>query len=183
LPHKKVIVLDRDGVINQDSPQFIKTPGEFIPIPGSIEAIASLGDAGFSVVIASNQSGVGRGLFDHNTLRSIHDKLIDLVEQAGGRLTGIYVCPHHPDAGCDCRKPLPGLLKRLAADLDVQPTELIVIGDSQRDLAAAAAVGARPVLVRTGNGKRTEVALSGDTAIEIFDDLEQAARHLINPLS
>ena len=174
----RVIVLDRDGVINADSPDYIKSPAELIPLPGSLQAIAELSSVGYCVVIASNQSGVGRGLFDQQTLLAIHDKLIGLVEQAGGKLTGIYVCPHHPDAGCGCRKPAPGLLQRLAADLNVDSAQLIVVGDSQRDLEAALAVGARAILVRTGNGADTESGLAPSSSVEVFDDLRAAATRL-----
>ena len=174
----KVIVLDRDGVINRDSPDFIKSPAEFSPLPGSIHAIARLRRAGFTVVIATNQSGLGRGLFNDRTLLAIHDKLIDLVERAGGELAGIYVCPHHPEEGCNCRKPKPGLLLRVAADLEIDADKFIVVGDSQRDLEAALAVGARAILVRTGNGRATERALAPDAAVEIFDDLSAAAQQL-----
>ncbi len=174
----RVIVLDRDGVINQDSPLYIKSPAELIAIPGSMEAIATLTAAGFAVVVASNQSGVGRGLFDQPTLRAIHDKLIELVQAAGGRLTAIYVCPHHPQAGCECRKPAPGLLVRLARDLDIDLAGVPVVGDSRRDLEAAQAVGARPILVRTGNGAATEAALTGAAGVEVYDDLAAVARQL-----
>lgn len=174
----RVIVLDRDGVINADSPDYIKSPAELTPLPGSLQAMAQLSTLGYRVVIASNQSGVGRGLFDQHTLMAIHDKLIGLVEQAGGQLTGIYVCPHHPDAGCECRKPAPGLLQRLAADLGTDPAALIVVGDSQRDLDAAFAVGARAILVRTGNGCATERGLAQGHSVEVFDDLHAAAEQL-----
>ena len=175
---RKVIVLDRDGVINEDSADFIKSPAEFSPLPGSIQAIARLKQAGFTVVIATNQSGLGRGLFNNRALLDIHDKLIEMVEQAGGALAGIYVCPHKPEDGCDCRKPKPGLLLRVAADLEIDATECIVVGDSRRDLEAALAVGARAILVRTGNGRATEGGLASDAAVEVFDDLSAAAQHL-----
>ena len=175
----QIIVLDRDGVINRDSPDYIKSPQEFEPLYGSMEAIRHLGSAGFRVVVASNQSGIGRGLFDHRALRAIHEKLIASVTQAGGKLTAIYVCPHHPDDQCACRKPRPGMLQRLASDLEVDPGELTVIGDSARDLAAAQAVSARPILVRTGNGRRAEAELDSNAGVGVFDDLRAAAKHLV----
>ena len=180
MAHDKIIVLDRDGVINQDSVDFIKTPAEFVAIPGSIEAIASLSSAGYRVVIATNQSGVGRGLFNQSMLRDIHAKLIRMVEGCDGYLAAIYVCPHHPDDGCDCRKPKAGLLRRLASDFEVNPATLTIIGDSSRDLAAARAVGARRVLVRTGNGTATEAELGGNAVgTDVFDDLRGAAQRLV----
>ena len=173
------IILDRDGVINHDSDEFITTPDEWQPIPGSLEAIASLSQAGFQVVIATNQSGVGRGLFDHQMLERIHRKMSDGIQAAGGELRGIFVCPHRPDENCNCRKPKPGLLRQIekeySCDLAGQP----LIGDSSRDLDAAIAVGASPILVRTGNGMATEKSLSEADKISVFDDLAGAAHVLI----
>ncbi|MGI9236561.1 MAG: D-glycero-beta-D-manno-heptose 1,7-bisphosphate 7-phosphatase [Woeseiaceae bacterium] len=178
--NRKLVILDRDGVINRESSAFVKSPDEWVPLPGSIRAIATLSRAGFIVAVASNQSGLARGLFDRNTLRAMHRKLRKLVATAGGRVDRIEVCPHGPDEGCSCRKPSPGLLYRLAhrfhADLAATP----VIGDSLRDLEAAAAAGARPILVRTGNGRETETTLDGALAgTEVFDDLAAAARALV----
>lgn len=151
----KTIILDRDGVINQDSDDFIKGPDEWIPIPGSLEAIARLCQAGYRVVVATNQSGLARGLFDQDTLDTIHRKMETEIERHGGRLEGIYYCPHGPDDGCSCRKPQPGLLLQIAHDLQIDLGQAIAVGDSLRDLQAAAAVGARPVLVLTGKGRLT----------------------------
>ena len=174
--HKGLVILDRDGVINRDSREFVKAADEWIPLPGSIEAIAKLSRAGYTVTVASNQSGLARGLFDRRALRAMHRKLRKLVAAKGGRIDRIVVCPHGPDDGCNCRKPRPGLLRRLAryynADLAATP----VIGDSLRDLEAAAEVGARPILVRTGNGRKAAASLTGRlAAIEVFDDLAAAA--------
>lgn len=174
-----LVILDRDGVINRDSQDFIKAPEEFVPLPGSVEAIAELCRAGFAVVIASNQSGVGRGLFSCETLERIHAKLRDEVERAGGTITGIFVCPHRPDAGCDCRKPKPGLMRQIAATLHRDLRGVPVVGDSQRDLDAAMAVGARPILVRTGNGCATERRLAADSGIPVYDDLRAAAAAIV----
>jgi D-glycero-D-manno-heptose 1,7-bisphosphate phosphatase len=178
-PEPRLVVLDRDGVINRDSDAFIKAPDEWQPIPGSIEAIASLCEAGFTVVIATNQSGVGRGLFDSEMLDRIHQKMIDEVDAAGGELHGIFVCPHRPDEGCDCRKPKPGLLRQVETTFSCKLAGRPVIGDSERDLKAAIAVGADPILVRTGNGAATERALNDKDAVAVFDDLADAVRTLI----
>jgi len=178
-----LVILDRDGVINADSDEFIKSPDEFVPLPGSIEAIAQLCRAGFRVVIASNQSGVGRGLFSLDTLELIHAKLRAEVAAAGGVIAGIFFCPHEPDANCDCRKPKPGLLRQIAAAFDCDLRGVPVVGDSARDLEAATAVDARPVLVRTGNGRTTERRLAGDSRnreIAVYDDLRAAARAIID---
>lgn len=176
----RLLVLDRDGVINKDSKAFVKSADEWLPLPGSIAAIAALSNAGFTIAVASNQSGLARGLFGRNALRSMHRKLRRLVASAGGRVDRIVVCPHGPDDGCRCRKPAPGLLERLGRHYGVTMTDVPVIGDSLRDLQAASAVGARPILVLTGNGQKTRAALPGDLAdIEIYDDLSAAARALV----
>lgn len=172
-----LVILDRDGVINQDSDDFIKSVEEFIPIPGSLEAIARLNQAGVRVVIATNQSGISRGLFDLATLDAMHDKLRQLCAELGGHIDGIFVCPHGPNAGCECRKPLPGLLTQIAQKFSVDLAGTIVIGDSLRDLQSAVAVDAKPILVRTGKGERTLAALADASADErlkavpVFQDL------------
>ena len=174
------MILDRDGVINQDSSSFVKTLAEWVPLPGSIEAIAMLSKAGFTVAVASNQSGVARGLFDRRALRGMHRKLRRLVRAEGGRIARIEVCPHGPDDGCSCRKPAPGLLYRLGRHFGVALDGVPVIGDSLRDLEAAKAAGARPILVRTGNGRKTEAALSPAlTNTAVYDDLAAAAAALV----
>ena len=179
----RLVVLDRDGVINRDSPDFIRTPAEWLPLPGSLEAIAKLAQAGFTVVVASNQSGVGRGLFSPATLDAIHERMTKAVEGAGGRLDGIWFCPHHPDDGCDCRKPRPGLLRQIEEHFGTSLQGRPVIGDSLRDLEAAWQVGARAILVRTGNGRTTESRLAPDAAVEVFDDLATAAARLISEVA
>lgn len=177
---KGLIILDRDGVINRDSREFVKTTDEWIPLPGSVEAIAELSRAGYTVTVASNQSGLARGLFDRNALRAMHRKLRKLVAVKGGRVDRIVVCPHGPEDGCECRKPRPGLLHRLARYYDSDLAGVPVIGDSLRDLQAAAAAGARPILVRTGNGRKTATSLNGELAgTEVFDDLAAAAAVLV----
>ena len=181
-----VIVLDRDGVINEDSPDYIKSPEEWHAIPGSLEAIAKLHQAGIAMVIATNQSGVGRGLFTLDRLWDIHRKMLAEVAAAGGYIIRIFFCLHGPDDGCDCRKPKPGLLYQAAEHLACGFDNMIVIGDSTRDLEAALAVGAKPLLVRTGKGRVTEQAIADDPrfrGIAIFDDLAGAANTLLKETS
>lgn len=151
----KLVILDRDGVINHDSDQFIKSPDEWRPIAGSLEGIAKLSQAGFRIVIATNQSGVGRGLFDMSTLNSIHDKMHRAVSQAGGRIDAIFYCPHAADSTCECRKPKPGMLKEIASRFHTNLDGVPIVGDALRDLEAAVRVGGQPILVTTGKGKRT----------------------------
>ncbi|MDP6993440.1 MAG: D-glycero-beta-D-manno-heptose 1,7-bisphosphate 7-phosphatase [Woeseiaceae bacterium] len=179
----RLVILDRDGVINQDSDEFIKSPDEWAPIPGSLAAIGRLSCAGFEVAVATNQSGIGRKLFDVTALNAIHRKMVDAARDAGGDIGNIVYCPHHPDAGCDCRKPQPGLLNQLSRRYGVPLDNVPVIGDSVRDIDAALAVGARPILVLTGNGVRTRKVLS-DRGIDIdtFDDLGAAADALSSQL-
>lgn len=173
-----LVVLDRDGVINRDSDEYIKRPEEWISYPASIAAIARLVAGGFDVVVATNQSGIGRGLFDSATLDAIHAKMLAEVEAAGGRIDGIYVCPHRPEDGCACRKPAPGLLRRIAAERGHPLKGVPVIGDKRSDLLAAQAVGARPILVRSGRGTRASLA-GGLEAVEVFADLAAAAAALL----
>lgn len=175
------VILDRDGVINRDSAQFIKTPDEWQPLPGSIEAIADLCAAGFRVAIASNQSGVARGLLDPLTLNAIHQKMLTAIGCVGGQIATTEYCPHSPDADCECRKPRTGLLRRIGDTLGIDLVNVPCIGDSGRDIEAAVAVGARPILVLTGNGRRTlEQGLDMD--IEVYHDLKEAAKVLIQEL-
>lgn len=151
----RLIVLDRDGVINHDSEHFIKSPEEWRPIPGSIEAIARLNHAGYRVVIATNQSGIGRGLFDMAMLNSIHEKMHKALAQVGGRLDAIFFCPHTGDARCECRKPRPGMLIEIGKRFNTELAGVPCVGDSLRDLQAAEAAGAQAVLVLTGKGEKT----------------------------
>ncbi len=175
---RELIILDRDGVINRDSKEFVKSPDEWLPLPGSIEAIARLSKAGYTLAVASNQSGLARGLFDRDALDAMHEKLHGLVNDAGGHVDRIVVCPHGPDDDCDCRKPKPGLLEQLGEHYGQPLAGTIVVGDSLRDLQAAMAVNARPLLVRTGNGAETEKKLSGELqGIDVFDSLADAADH------
>ena len=149
----KLIMLDRDGVINHDSDQYIKSPAEWKAIKGSIEAIARLTQAGWRIVVATNQSGIARGLFDMSTLNAIHDVMHKAVIQAGGRIEAIFFCPHAADANCDCRKPRPGMLHAIERRLNVPLAGVPLVGDSLKDLQAAATAGAQPVLVLTEIGR------------------------------
>lgn len=151
----KYIILDRDGVINQDSDQYIKSPEEWQPIPGSLSAIARLSRAGYRVFLATNQSGIARGLFDIETLHAIHQKMLNEIQHRGGTVDAILFCPHAPDDHCDCRKPAPGLYLEIGKRIGHSLKNIPVIGDSYRDLQAAKSVGAKPILVRTGKGERT----------------------------
>jgi len=179
LAQLQVVILDRDGVINQDSPDYIKTPDEWNALPGSLAAIAKLSEAGFTLGIATNQSGVGRGLFSIDTLWVIHQKMLAQILDAGGYVTRIFFCLHTPDDNCDCRKPKPGLLYQAAELFACGFNNMVVIGDSERDLQAARAVGARAILVRTGNGTATEKALAEDDELEVYDDLAAAVNALV----
>jgi D-glycero-D-manno-heptose 1,7-bisphosphate phosphatase len=167
----KLVILDRDGVINYDSDAFIKSPDEWIPIPGSLEAIARLSRANWRVIIASNQSGIARGLFTMETLNAIHAKLRREVAQAGGMVDAIFVCPHGPDDACHCRKPKPGLFQDIARRYDIDLQAVPAVGDSLRDLQAAALVGCDPWLVLTGKGEKTRNAGGLPPGTRIADDL------------
>lgn len=174
----KLVILDRDGVINEDSAQFIKSPDEWRPISGSLDAIAKLNHYGFRVVIATNQSGVGRGLFDMDMLNAIHDKMLRAIGQAGGRVDGIFFCPHAADSTCDCRKPKPGMLVDISQRFNVSLKGVAVIGDALRDLEAAVSVGAQPLLVLTGKGQRTRVNPLLPAETLVFPDLAAAVQHI-----
>lgn len=176
----KLVVLGRDGTINQDSPDDIKNAHEWVPIKGALEAIARLNHAGWQVLVASNQPGLAQGLFNTEVLFAIHDKMQRQLAEYGGRIDGVLYCPHAPSEGCDCRKPGSGMLRAIAQRMQVDLAGVPVIGDSLSDLEAAADVGARPVLVRTGNGRATESALPQALAeVAVFGDLAAASAALI----
>jgi D-glycero-D-manno-heptose 1,7-bisphosphate phosphatase len=177
----KLAILDRDGVINHDSEQFIKSPAEWRPIPGSIEAIARLNQNGWRIAVASNQSGIGRGLFDMATLNAINDKMMELVFRQGGRIDAIFFCPHTAAENCACRKPRTGMLEEIAARFHVDLKGVPCIGDSLRDLEAAEAVGAAPLLVLTGKGAATRAKGGMPRRTQVFADLEEASKHLVAP--
>ncbi len=174
----KLVVLDRDGVINEDSNEHVKSVAEWRPISGSLEAIARLCQAGFAVVVVTNQSGLARGLFDRAALDAIHEAMNRQVEAAGGRIAGLFICPHAPGEGCDCRKPRPGLLRQVEAELGASVLDAPLIGDKPSDLQLARVAGCLPILVRTGKGLSTEreADLAG---VLVFDDLCAAADHLV----
>src|SRR5574343_1839169 len=175
----KIVILDRDGVINFDSAQFIKNPDEWKPIPGSLEGIAKLEQNGYRVVVATNQSGVGRGLFDMDTLNQIHAKMHKAVLGVGGQIDAIFYCPHAADSKCDCRKPNPGLFKRISETLNVDLTGAPAIGDSLRDLLASVVLGCQPMLVLTGKGEKTKADGNLPEGTLEFADLAAAVNHIL----
>lgn len=176
---RKLIILDRDGVINQDSDDFIKSVDEWIPLPGSLEAMARLTQAGWTVAVASNQSGLARGLFSEATLHAMHQKMHDLLAALGGRVDNLVYCPHGPDEISTCRKPLPGMYEEIAAHFGCSLQGVPVVGDSLRDLQAAVAVHARPILVRTGKGERTLAAGALPEETTVYADLASAVESLL----
>lgn len=177
---RRLVILDRDGVINEDSDDFIKSPDEWIPIPGSLESIGRLSRAGFDVAVASNQSGIGRKLLDEPALELIHRKMREAARKFGGDIGKIEYCPHHPDAGCECRKPKPGMLLALSRKYGVPLNKVPFVGDSVRDVEAAIAVGARAILVRTGSGAESElVIVERGLDVEVFADLAAVVDKLV----
>jgi D-glycero-D-manno-heptose 1,7-bisphosphate phosphatase len=174
----KLVILDRDGTINHDSDHYIKSLEEWRPLKGSLEAIARLTQADYRIVVATNQSGIARGLFDTTTLIAIHDLLQRAVAQVGGRIDAFFFCPHAADSACECRKPKPGMLLEIASRFNVALDGVYMVGDAHRDLAAAAAAGARPVLVLTGKGKKTQQEGNLPPGTAVFADLGAFAEHL-----
>jgi D-glycero-D-manno-heptose 1,7-bisphosphate phosphatase len=172
---KKVVVLDRDGVINVDSDAFIKSPDEWVALPGSLEAIARLNQAGYRIAIATNQSGIGRGLFDMNALNAMHLKMHRMVALVGGRIDAVFFCPHTAEDHCECRKPKPGMLKMIAERFEADPKATPVVGDSLRDLQAGAALGFATHLVLTGKGRQTLAAGGLPEGTKVHDDLRAFA--------
>lgn len=175
----KLIILDRDGVINFDSDAYIKSPGEWKPIPGSIEAIARMNRNGYRVVVATNQSGIGRGLFDMATLNAINDKMMELVFRQGGRIDALFFCPHTADENCNCRKPKTGMYEEIEKRFNTKLTGVPCVGDSLRDLQAGAAMGCSTYLVLTGKGEKTQQEGGLPKKTLVFADLAAAADHLI----
>ena len=175
----KLIILDRDGVINYDSDQFIKSPEEWKPLPGSLEAIARLCQAGYRVVVATNQSGVGRGLFDMPTLNAIHEKMHKACAQAGGRIDAVFFCPHAADADCKCRKPKSGMIEEIAERYGMDLQGVLSVGDSLRDLEASVRLGAQPVLVLTGKGQKTQAKGGLPQGTQIYPDLAAVVATLV----
>jgi D-glycero-D-manno-heptose 1,7-bisphosphate phosphatase len=176
---RKLVFLDRDGVINEDSADYIKSPDEWVPIAGSLEAIARLSRAGYEIIVVTNQSGLARGLFDEETLAAIHARLRRAVEAVGGRIAGIFHCPHLPESGCDCRKPRPGLIERAESVLGVRAGGAPLVGDKESDLVAARRAGCRPILVRTGHGGQWQPQESELGRVEVCRDLAQAVERIL----
>ncbi len=175
----KLIILDRDGVINFDSDQFIKNPDEWKPIPGSLEAIARLSQSDYRVVVATNQSGIGRGLFDMSTLNAIHDKMHKACAFMGGRIDAVFFCPHTAEANCACRKPKSGMIEEISQRYNMELRGVPAVGDSLRDLEATARLGAQPYLVLTGKGCKTEAKGGLPTGTMIFPDLAAVTTHIL----
>ncbi|MET0266279.1 MAG: D-glycero-beta-D-manno-heptose 1,7-bisphosphate 7-phosphatase [Duganella sp.] len=175
----KLVILDRDGVINHDSPDFIKSPAEWIPIPGSMEAIARLNQAGYRVVVASNQSGIARELFDMSTLNAIHQKMHNLAQQVGADIDAVFFCPHAAADNCDCRKPKPGMFTEIAQRYKLSLKGVPVVGDSLRDLQAGYVSGCVPYLVLTGKGEKTQSTGGLPPGTMVFADLAAMVTHLL----
>jgi len=173
-----LLILDRDGVINEDSDAFIKSPEEWIPIAGSVEAIAQANSKGYRVVVTTNQSGLARGLFDISTLNRIHARMLAQVARCSGRIDAVFFCPHGPADECNCRKPKTGLLRDIGRRLGVDLKSAICIGDRATDVAAATAVGANAILVRTGHGSRTIAGPLDLSGVPVFENLAAAIAHL-----
>jgi D-glycero-D-manno-heptose 1,7-bisphosphate phosphatase len=176
----KIVILDRDGVINEDSDEYIKSPEEWIAIPGSLEAISQLNHEGYRVLVVTNQSGLGRGLFDIHALNAIHQKMYRELSRLGGHIDCVLFCPHRPDEGCRCRKPSPGLFEEIAHRFHSRLEGIPVIGDSLKDVQVARAVGARPILVLSGKGKRTVESTDAARGVPTFPTLADAVDTLLS---
>ena len=175
---RRYVLLDRDGVINDDSIDFIKSPEEWIPIEGSLDAIALLNKAGYEVAVITNQSGLARGLFDEATLTKIHDKMQNLLVEKGGRISAIYYCPHGPESICNCRKPKPGLIEQFSREYQADLKSVYFIGDSLRDIQAAQDAQAIPILVKTGKGLNT-LAKNPSLNIPVFENRYDAVQFIL----
>ncbi|HEY0906955.1 MAG TPA: D-glycero-beta-D-manno-heptose 1,7-bisphosphate 7-phosphatase [Methylophilus sp.] len=175
----KLVILDRDGVINRDSATFIKSPSEWVPIPGSLEAIALLNQQGYRVAVATNQSGIARGYFDMATLNAIHDKMHKALAQVGGRIDAVFYCPHAADAHCDCRKPNTGMLEEIGRRFNIELTKVPGVGDALRDLQAFAKAGCQPYLVKTGKGEETYNLSEVPAHTIVVDDLAAAVQRIL----
>ena len=175
----KIIILDRDGVINYESDKYIKSADEWNPLPGSLEAVAKLNQAGYKVVVCTNQSGIGRGLYSMKTLNEIHQKMHSLVENAGGRIAAVFFCPHKPEDNCACRKPKPQMVFDICERFNIDDiSEVMFVGDSSRDLEAIVAAGGIPILVKTGNGKKTLAKGNFPVGTLVFENLLELSEYL-----
>ena len=177
----KLIILDRDGVINEDSDDYIKSPDEWIPIPGSLDAVARLNHAGYSVAIASNQSGIARGYFSLETLAAMSVKMNDMLTPLGGRIDAMFFCPHGPKDGCDCRKPRPGMLIETGNRFQTSLENVLFVGDNINDVKAAQAASAKPVLVKTGKGEQTAslIAENNSMKVPVYEDLADVVNSIL----
>jgi D-glycero-D-manno-heptose 1,7-bisphosphate phosphatase len=176
----KLLILDRDGVINYDSDKYVKNIDEWEAIPESLEAIANITQLGYKIVVCTNQSGIGRGLFTLEELHDIHDKMLRLVEQSGGNIAAIVFCPHTPEDNCNCRKPRPGMIIDVCERFNIENLEnIMMVGDSDRDLQAIAAAGGIPVLVKTGNGKKTLSKGKIPPGTLVFENLLEVSEYLM----
>lgn len=176
---RKLVILDRDGTINEDSDLFIKSAAEWVPLSGALQAIARLNQMDWQVVVATNQSGLGRGLFNVDALNDMHNKMHRLLAAEGGRIDAVFFCPHAPDAGCRCRKPEPGLFEEIAKRFEVDLAYVPAVGDSLRDLQAAARAGARPHLVLTGKGRKTLAQGNLPEGTIVHEDLAAFANEML----
>ncbi len=176
----KLIILDRDGVINYDSDEYVKTVDEWMPLPNSIKALGKLTKAGYKIAIATNQSGIARGYFSTETLNAMHTKMQGLAKAQGAKIDFIAYCPHGPDDKCDCRKPLPGLIHQIESALNLSAKGCYMVGDSLRDLQAGQTAGMKAALVLTGKGQRTLDKNIGLDNVPVFDDLNSFVDHLLN---
>lgn len=176
----KLIILDRDGVINHDSRKYIKNADEWVPITGSPKAIANLTQIGYTVVICSNQSGIGHGLYGMKELNEMHEKMHKLIDNAGGSIDAIFICPHIPEDDCTCRKPKPGMINEIADRFNIDDmSKIMFVGDSERDLLAIESAGGIPVLVKTGNGKKSLNKTTIPHGTLVFDNLLAVSEYLI----
>lgn len=178
----KLIIIDRDGVINEDSDDYIRSPDEWLPIPGSLEAISRLNRAGYIVAVATNQSGLARGYFDTTDLSAMHRKMELLLQEHGGHIDAIFYCPHGPDDGCSCRKPKPGLLKEIGKRFQARMEDVYFIGDTVSDLKAAVAANVKPLLVKTGKGEKTQQKLKGNgfSKVPVYENLYAAVEAVLD---
>jgi len=174
----KLVVLDRDGVINKDFPDYVKSPEEWFPIPGSLEAIAKLKKHGLKIAVATNQSGIGRGYYSLETLDAIHQKMLRELKKVGGEIDQIFFCPHTPEDNCECRKPKPGLLEQAAKKFNCKPHEMIMIGDATRDMLAAKNFGVKSIFVKSSH-KEKDLLEAKESNIPVFDDLASAAEFIL----
>ena len=179
-PTKKLVILDRDGVINYDQADFISSPADWRPIPGALEAIARLNQHDYLVAIATNQASISRGLFDMHALNAIHQKLHLAAQAVGAHIDAIFFCPHAADEFCDCRKPRPGMLKSIGERFDTSLQGVPMVGDALRDMHAAFEVGCQPFLVKTGKGEKTLQTGGLPPGTQVFDDLAVVVDHLLS---